>query len=400
MYDNKLGLFIHWGIYALTECHEQAFARLNMSREEYEGLAARFNPVKFDAERIARMAKAAGMEYICFTAKHHDGFCMWDTATTDFSIMHTPFGRDALRELCDAARQEGLRLSIYYSIPDWHHPDARNGASTHQWKSHPEGDFDRYREYLTAQITELMTNYGEIYTLFWDIPPHIDAPEINALVRRLQPGILINDRGFDAGDFSTPEREEAEDGRLMPYSRRTEACNSLDAISWGWRRESDYYSLRHMLSSVDGVMARGGNYLLNVGPTAEGEIPPEQQRRLARIGDWFFRVKEGFAGVSPDEFSYAIHRAPKFIALCRENTTWFHFPEGISADGLCFTARKGNPRRVVCLNSGKEIAAEETDLPNPFDMETGRSREKILHLRGIPVDEFPAEPIVLRVDWQ
>ena len=400
MYDNKFGLFIHWGIYALTECHEQALARCDMAREEYERLAECFAPVNFDAADIVRTAKAAGMEYICITAKHHDGFCMWDTETTDYSVMHTPFGRDVIRELSDAARAEGMKFSLYYSIPDWHHPDARNDASTHQWKSHPAGNFARYREYLMEQIRELLTNYGEIYTLFWDIPPHIDDPEINALVRRLQPGIRINDRGFDPGDFSTPEREEAEDGRLAPYSRMTEACNSLDAVSWGWRRGSDYYSLRHILSAIDGVMARGGSYLLNVDPTALGELPPEQRERLARIGNWFRRVRESFAGVEPDEFPYEIHRAPKFIALRREKTTWIHFPEGLPSDAVNFLSWKKLPRRVCCLNSGKELLAEETYIPSRFRMENGRAEEPVLHVPGIPVDDFPAEPIILRIDWE
>ncbi len=400
MYDNKFGLFIHWGIYALTECHEQALARCDMAREEYERLAERFDPVNFDAGEIVRTAKAAGMEYICITAKHHDGFCMWDTATTDYSVMNTPFGRDVIRELSEAARAEGMKFSLYYSIPDWHHPDARNDASTHQWKSDPVGNFSRYREYLIAQIRELLTNYGEIYTLFWDIPPHVDDPEINALVRRLQPDIRINDRGFDAGDFSTPEREEAEDGRLAPYGHMTEACNSLDAVSWGWRKNSDYYSLRHILCAIDGVMARGGSYLLNVGPTALGEIPEEQKARLARIGSWFERVRESFTGVEPDEFPYELHRSPKFIALRRGNTTWFHFPEGLPSDAVNFLSWKKLPSRVCCLNSGKELLAEETYIPSRFRMETGRAEELVLHVPGIPVDDFPAEPIILRIDWE
>ena len=163
-HENKFGLFIHWGIYALTEDSEQAFARYDMDRKEYDALKDRFNPVKYDPEQWVLMAKRAGMKYICFTAKHHDGFCMWDTKETSYNIMNTPYGKDVLKMLAEACQKHGMLLSIYYSNPDWHHPNAYNPNSTHQWKAKNKENADtvEYRKFVKAQLTELLTNYGRI----------------------------------------------------------------------------------------------------------------------------------------------------------------------------------------------------------------------------------------------
>jgi len=214
-HKNKFGMFIHWGIYALTQLQEQAYARYDIPREEYEALAKQFNPEQYDPEEWVLLAKNAGMKYICFTAKHHDGFCLWDTKYSDYNIMNTPYGKDVLKMLADACRKHGMLLSLYYSNPDWHHPQGYNPDSTHQWKSVNLNapDFETYKQYIKNQITELLTNYGKIYTLFWDIPPRVEDRSFNELVRKLQPGIYINNRGFDEGDFSTPERSC---GRMTP----------------------------------------------------------------------------------------------------------------------------------------------------------------------------------------
>lgn len=233
---NRFGMFIHWGIYALYADHEQVLARRNLDNAAYERRMAEFNPVRYDPEEWVKLAKDAGMRYICFTAKHHDGFCMWDTRETAYNIMNTPYGRDVLKLLSDACRKHGMALSLYYSNPDWHEPSAYNPLSTHQWKSidPSKGDSEKYRAFVKAQLTELLTNYGPIYTLFWDIPPRYEDPSLNALARRLQPGILINDRGYDAGDFSTPERSVPEGSR---FERMTEACDSVGEQSWGLSRK-------------------------------------------------------------------------------------------------------------------------------------------------------------------
>ena len=190
-HENMLGMFIHWGIYAQTGLQEQALARYDMKNEDYEKLRYTFDPTEYDPEAWVLLAKKAGMKYICFTAKHHDGFCMWDTEFTDYCIMNTPYGKDVLKMLSDACAKHAMKLSLYYSNPDWHHEYGYNPASTHQWKAVRKDrvDTDKYREYIKNQITELLTNYGPIYSFFWDIPPHVEDTSLNELVRRLQPGI-------------------------------------------------------------------------------------------------------------------------------------------------------------------------------------------------------------------
>ena len=161
-HENKFGMFIHWGIFALTELQDQAVARYDMDVKEYEKLIDKFNPVKYDPEQWVLDAKKAGMKYICFTTKHHDGFCMWDTNYTDYNVMNTPYGKDVPKMLADACHKHGMLLSIYYSNPGWNYCYGFNPYATHQWKQMQRTDIDveKYKEFVKNQITELMTNYG------------------------------------------------------------------------------------------------------------------------------------------------------------------------------------------------------------------------------------------------
>ncbi len=272
-HENKFGMFIHWGFYALTGLQEQAIVRYGLDRSYYENLRHSFNPTEYNPEKWVLLAKKAGMKYICFTTKHHDGFCMWDTKYSDYNIMNTPYGKDVLKMLSEACQKHGMLLSLYYSNPDWNYEYGYNPASTHQWYSAQTErvDTEKYREYVKNQVTELLTNYGPIYTFFWDIPPKIYDPSLNELVRKLQPGIFINDRGWSEGDFSTPEREyQATEGRR--FTRMTEACNSVGQQSWGYREKEDFYTKRNLCCAIVRIMAMGGSYLLNVGPDAKGVI--------------------------------------------------------------------------------------------------------------------------------
>lgn len=402
IFDNKLGMFIHWGIYALTGVQEQAFARMDLPREEYEALAKHFDPVRFDPDEIVLLAKRAGMKYICFTAKHHDGFCMWDTKVTDYSIMHTPYGKDVLKMLSDACHRHGMLFSLYYSNPDWHHPKGYNPASSHQWKAlgSDAPDTAAYRAYIKAQITELLTNYGEIYTLFWDIPPKINDPSINELVRRLQPNILINDRGFSAGDFSTPEREyqsHAAEYSHNRFLRMTEACNAVGEQSWGWRRGEDYHTHRYLTASIDRIMAMGGSYLLNIGPMADGAVDPDQRKIIERIGDWYCRVREGLEHSECDPFDYQV-KANSYLATKKNRKTYFHFPTGLTSSAVNVKCFPGCPRRVRLLNTGAELPFEVTPLPEYFSAGSGIAERKYLHIYGVPADDLN-EAVVLEVEW-
>ncbi len=398
-HENKFGMFIHWGLYAQLGLHEQAIARYDLSHAEYDKLVSTFDPVHYDPEEWVSLAKSAGMQYICFTAKHHDGFCMWDTKYTDYNIMHTPYAKDVLRMLADACQKHGMKLSLYYSNPDWHHKYGYNPASSHQWKSvqfdHP--NIEAYKTYIKDQITELLTSYGPIYTFFWDIPPRMEDSSMNALIRKLQPGILINNRGWDAGDFSTPEREyEAAEGKY--FTRMTEACNSLGEQSWGYRENEDFYSLRHLTTSIDRIMAMGGSYLLNVGPDGTGRIPKEQAERLMKIGDWYTRMGGCLESAEPDPFDYAI-KNNEYIATRKNGKTYLHFYNGLLSSAVALASYPAIPSRVRSMNTGEELPFSVTALPEFFNGNTGKADQKFLHIRKIPVDTLSNEPIVLEITW-
>ena len=396
--QNRFGLFIHWGLYAIPAVHEQVLARGDWNHDDYEALMHRFDPIRYDPEAWVRMARDCGMSYLCFTTKHHDGFCMWDTGQTDYNIMNTPYGKDVLKLLADACHKYGMKLSLYYSNPDWHHPNAYNALSTHQWKAkYPEqADMDAYIAYIKAQVTELLTNYGEIYTFFWDIPPHIEDKSINELVRALQPNILINNRGFDAGDFATPERS-VPDGDRFPTM--TEACQSVGENSWGYRAEEDYFSAAHLMQSIDKIMAMGGSYLLNVGPMADGTIPTRSEQLLCRIGTWYNRTQIALENTVPAARTYSLSGGMPYIAVEKNGVTYFHFYRGLNSTAVTFLDDDiPTPCRAVLLNSGEALPIRHGTLPSKVDADTV-ARKQYYSIREIPVDEYPAEPLIIAVEW-
>ena len=300
----RFGLFIHWGLYAIPAWHEQMQWRGGVSRREYEKLVGQFNPTRFDPDAWLDLAEATGMRYICLTTKHHDGFCLWDTAQTDFNVMHTPYGRDIVGMLADACHRRRFPLCLYYSVVDWHHPNYPNQGRSHELAGPQPGDepdLDAYRAFLVAQVRELCTQYGELHGFWWDMNvTGVVDPSINAMIRSLQPKAVINRRGFDEGDFGTPERDyDGDTGAALAFPRLTEACQSVGRESWGYKSDEDYYSDRHLIASIDKMMARGANYLLNVGPKADGAIPEEAERNPGRVGAWYNAVKESFLDAEP-----------------------------------------------------------------------------------------------------
>ena len=391
LFNRRLGLFIHWGIYSVNGYHEQERMRKRMPRAEYETCAAGFTAARFDADKFVGAAESLGAEYIVFTAKHHDGFCMWDTKTTDFKVTNTPAKRDVLGELVEACKRRGMKLGLYYSNPDWHHPNAYNPLSTHQVppESGDRPDMTAYKEYVKAQVTELLTDYGEIVCLFWDIPTKIAAPEMNALVRKLQPGILINDRGWgDKGDYSTPERNVPEG---MAFTNLTEACDSVGAQSWGYRENEDYHTVGYLTRSVDQMLSRGGNYLLNVGPKADGTIPAEALDLLRRTGDWYRKVREAYQDVVMEP---KMVEDEGLIVTRRGETVYLHYPKGLSSTGINARPLAKSPRKAVLLNTDAELKTELAVLPRDWE-EEGES----LHISGIPTDRLGGEPAVIRLDF-
>jgi len=289
--ENRFGMFIHWGPVSLT-AKEIGWSRgAETPVEVYDNLYRRFNPTNFNADEWAALAREAGMKYVVLTTKHHDGFCLWDTKQTDFNIMHSPFGRDVVKELSAACRRRGVDFGTYYSVCDWHHPDfplTSPGGSVKRLKS----DLDAYNRYFLAQVSELITNYGPLVTMWNDVPQHFEGRGVNTikLARRLQPGITINDRTGDGGDYSTPEQRIGG----FDLDRPWESCMTVSAHNqWAWGGADDGVKplaacLRMLVSGAGG----DGNVLLNVGPRPDGVIDPAQAGLLREIGAWLKQYGE------------------------------------------------------------------------------------------------------------
>ncbi len=305
--EARFGLFIHWGLYALPARHEWVRSRERMSDEAYARYFERFDPDLYDPREWARTAREAGMRYVVVTAKHHDGFCLWDSPLTEYKSTRTPAGRDLLSPLLQAMRAEGLRTGLYYSLLDWHHPEY-TPDEFHPMRDDPafaaaasRRDMGKYAEYLAGQVRELLTGFGPIDVLFLDYSfpgpggkgrEDWRSEDLIKMIRALQPGILVNDRldllDVPGGwDFRTPEQFvprswlEA-DGRRVPW----ETCQTFSG-SWGYHRdESTWKSARQLIVMLAETVAKGGNFLLNVGPTGRGTLDPRAVDRLREIGEW------------------------------------------------------------------------------------------------------------------
>ena len=396
MFDRRIGMFVHWGIYSAGGWHEQEQMRRNIPRPEYEKYAERFTAENFSADAFVDVAESAGAEYIVFTAKHHDGFCMWDTATTGFKVTNTPAKRDVLKELAEACNRRGMKLGLYYSNPDWHHPNAHNANSTHQIPLQPGDvpDMEKYRAYVKAQVTELLTDYGEIVCFFWDIPPNVEDPEMNALVRRLQPGIMVNNRGWGSdGDYSTPERGSKDGG--TGAMRHIEACDSVGAQSWGYRANEDLHTVGYLTRAADKWLAGGANFLLNVGPKADGTIPEGSRRKMAEVGRWYAKVRDSYRGVET-VCGLELKKGPDAVVTRRGDTLFVHFPNGLDATGFDMDPIAETPDKVTLLNTGKELDACVELMPR----NAGKECRDTLHIWGIPADELANESIVIRLEFK
>ena len=295
----RFGMFIHWGPVSLTE-KEISWSR---GRETpipvYDNLYQQFNPTNFNADEWVSIAKAAGMKYIVLTTKHHDGFCLWDTKLTDYNIMHTPFHRDVVKELAAACKQQGIEFGAYYSTCDWYNtnwPATSPGGGTKREKS----DMDAYEKYLQGQISELITNYSPLITIWNDVPNGFGAnfgkrgAATIKMVRQLQPDILINDRTGDGGDYDTPEQTIGN----FKLNRPWESCMTVSAHNaWAWGGAND--GVKPVAACLE-MLIRGaggdGNILLNVGPRPDGVIDPAQANLLKQIGDWLAKYGESIYG--------------------------------------------------------------------------------------------------------
>lgn len=301
---SRFGLFIHWGIYSIPARGEWVRSNEEMKEEEYIPFANEFDPDLFDPHQWAKLAKKAGMKYAVMTAKHHDGYCMFDTKTTDWKANH-----DYVREFLDAFREEGLKVGLYYSLLDWHHSDYPHFKDRH----HPERNnaeydkpicFSNYLNYMYTQIKELLTNYGKLDIMWFDFSYDNmtkdvwDAHKIVTMVKTYQPDMIIDNRlegdgvhpgtimdahpGFTAGDFTSPEQMIPPQGLSVPW----EACITMNE-HWGYcAKDTNYKSAKLIIRTLVECVSKGGNMILNVGPDARGQFPKESIQVLNEIREW------------------------------------------------------------------------------------------------------------------
>jgi alpha-L-fucosidase len=388
-------MFVHWGIYAIPGFHEQHQMRARTPHAEYVKLAEQWNPVRFDPDAWLDLMAEVGMEYVCFTTKHLDGFCLWDTKQTSYNTVNTPYGRDVLAMLAEACHRRGVPLCLYYACVDWHQPNYPTANRHHELPDVVPGgepDNDRYMEFVRAQVRELCTNYGKISGFWWDCNAveHRDE-SINAMIRELQPGALINDRGYDEGDFGTPERDFDLDPDAAPaISRPTEACQSVSSESWGYRLDDTYYADRHLMRSIDKFMAVGANYLLNIGPKPDGTIPAESAAVLRRVGQWYASVKEAFGDSEPTSH---LTTNRDILLTRRGQTLYVHCYKDAIVDSIKLKPLTAVPLKATLLNTGAPVDFTVDVVPSEWGDTTPR-----LRLAHLPVNELAGTAAVIRVE--
>ena len=320
---DRFGMFIHWGLYAIPARGEWVKSTEKITDEEYQKYFDEFNPIHYDPKKWAKVAKQAGMKYAVLTAKHHDGFCLFDSKLTDYKSTNTKCGRDLVGEYIEAFRAEGIKIGLYYSLLDWHHPDyphygdGIHPMSTNEAFKDVKHDFPKYVEYLHGQVKELLTNYGKIDIMWFDFSygemygEKWEATKLVRMMRSIQPDIVIDNRlggsGIEmktgeldeiAGDFDSPEQIIPSEGIVDSQGRPVpwEACLTLNN-NWGYAsQDKNYKSPKTVVRTLVECVAKGGNMLINVGPNAKGEIPKESVAILAEVGEWMHENSDSIYG--------------------------------------------------------------------------------------------------------
>jgi alpha-L-fucosidase len=368
-HEAKFGMFIHWGLYSVLGRHEWVQEMEGISASEYAQVAKEFRPKPNAAREWAQLARRAGQRYMVMTTKHHEGFCLFDTKTTDFCAPRQGPGRDLVREYVEAARAEGLRVGFYYSLMDWHHPD---GARCER----DEAARRRFVEYIHTHLRELLTNYGKVDILWYDVSWPLDAKgweseRMNEMVFKLQPDIIVNNRNKLAGDFSTPEQQIT----ATEVGRAWESCMTMND-SWGYHRADDGWKMpKQIIRNLITCAHDGGNYLLNIGPKADGSVPLESATILGAVGRWTARNGESVY-VGSQRCQPRRSRNGSFSR--RGNTLYFHVHYWPGGDDLAFAGLQTRVKSARLLVNGRPVRFEQDEYRIRF--------------RGLPV-RAPDTPV-------
>ena len=379
--EARFGMFIHWGLYSIPARGEWVRSDEQMPESEYMPYFDEFNPRDYNPRAWAKAAKEAGMQYVVLTAKHHDGFCLFDSQYTDFKSTNTKLGRDIVRDFVEAVRAEGLRVGLYFTLIDWHHPDYPHyGDRYHPMRNHPEcsnenRDFNRYLEYMFNQAREICSNYGKLDLLWFDFSyDHMrgetwKATEFIQMVRSLQPNVIIDNRlevsgeGFGSlhdcrptpyhGDFVTPEKFIPPQGILDVEGNPMlwEVCATMNN-NWGFNGTDPFYKPASMLiKKLVECVSKGGNMILNVGPDAQGNIPPQSQAILRDIGRWMHDNAESIYGCGRSELP-----RPEFGRVTqKDKTLYFHMYENTMGPVPLLGLRAEDVAGIRLLSTGQEI---------------------------------------------
>ena len=369
--EARFGMFVHFGLYSVlggewggrTDYGEWIRNNARIPIDEYDKLLGRFNPVRFDANRIARLAAEAGMKYLVITTKHHDGFCLWPTRqNTDWNVARTPYRKDIMRQVADACRNHGVKPCWYHSIMDWHHPDYLPRRDWEVATRPPTGaQFDRYVQYLHAQVEELLTHYGDVGVMWFDGEwestwNHELGAALAEHVHTLAPNTLINSRvgpssanGLDAklskpplGDFGTPEQKVPDRG--LP-GVDWESCMTMNG-NWGYNRaDHNFKSVPTLVNLLVETASKGGNLLLNIGPTGEGAVPPESVDRLAGMGRWMRAHGDAIYGTQASPFDGTTFRATR-----RDRRLYCFFADWPASHDVLLPGVRWKPEQAFMLS--------------------------------------------------
>ena len=387
-HEAKFGMFIHWGLYSVLGRHEWAMEEEGIPVVEYELLAKRFTPKPNAARDWARLARQAGQKYMVMTTKHHEGFCLFNTKYTDYCAPKQACGRDLVKEYVEAARGEGMRVGFYHSLMDWHHPDGARCA-------HDEAARRRFVDYVHGQIRELLTNYGKIDILWYDVAWPLDAAgweseKMNQMVFELQPDIIVNNRNQLPGDFSTPEQEitAAQGGRAW------EACMTMND-SWGYQAaDDDWKSPKRVVRNLVSCAGQGGNYLMNIGPRGDGSIPEESVKTLSAVGRWIERNGQTIYNSEACRV-----RSSEFAGFTRKGNTLYmhvHFWPGetVALGGLTSKVRSAR-----LLASGRAVEFEQEQFRVRFKGLPKRAPDDPVSVLAIECDSEPVQDMrAIRTD--